>query len=920
MAQSDKKMLDTIYLYLELYKKGLTINEILNNREIFADLCDKLIRDSKNTCDVNVSFVVEGEKCFEIKVAIDSVQFQVELKSVDFDLLTQLLFGQIKCSEFLYKNSKLINEQQTIGNIETISKKSLASWGDFLKRIGYKEEDYFVSDETYEARRIIDEENVLWCYNKSCTGKTFLGIYTLTYCNYEKYVYNPSAENTCDINYLKLLIEYGVNCAFLVDDLQCDVEFAKTLLDFIFKHRSDIKCRNIHIFIISWSSLVHSNDFSCYKEEIPTIKTKPKKFINMMKDKLRNQELSEICEDNLALISAALRLERKRKRSGNAENNMTELFKCFVQTTDDEQLRLIHILAVLGIYEFETPLLFIKHFGTLSLKTVITAKIIGNSIFLAHRTISNFIARYIEKECSVIVYERKEIIKRYINYIDNRKKWKVLIHLIGENNESDILSVSPIWKLMYEFQSNLKRQTSIDPSWGNTPSSMYFVISTAKMLGVVDEYRDVIEALCSNFSLNGEQVVVKYESLKTTFDFIKIKDRMIEEDKEIISINYESGEDIDLMLIHRNWLYGLMIGLKNVLIDFGYKELIEQIEIELIKNQEVEGGWYPKRVPWVTARILIGLTEAGYTIKDDVVKKGVEYLVSVIDGEKWEAHTGGWNNVFETSSLCLEALIKCGVDCEKGIVNKVVSYLQGNEQMWMQENNEIDGATTACALLKILGIQTSLLNYINELAKRNIHNIVDMTGELDYDNMQSCKITQIAYYVIELCWYILEKDIPNLLDDFIARSELEMGGEKMNNIQIFISYSEDSPYHIKKVERIVEHLEKEGYTVYFYAKAPLGTNNMEFMQKINICDATIVIGTKKYKQKSTEIRAGGAFFEACVLSREYMNSNYERIIPIAFDEFNESFPEPFAINKGMRAKRIDQSFLKKLSVELKNKF
>ncbi|MFR3422672.1 MAG: toll/interleukin-1 receptor domain-containing protein [Lachnospiraceae bacterium] len=187
--------------------------------------------------------------------------------------------------------------------------------------------------------------------------------------------------------------------------------------------------------------------------------------------------------------------------------------------------------------------------------------------------------------------------------------------------------------------------------------------------------------------------------------------------------------------------------------------------------------------------------------------------------------------------------------------------------------------------------------------------------------MQSCKTTQIAYYVIELCWYILEKDIPNLLDDFIVRSELEMEVRKMNNIQIFISYSEDSPYHIKKIERIVNYLEKEGYVVYFYAKAPLGTNNMEFMQKINKCDATIVIGTKKHKEKSTRNNEQEEHcFEAYVLSREFMNNNYEKIIPIAFDEFNESFPEPFAINKGMRVKRVDQRFLNNLSKELKNKF
>ena len=51
-----------------------------------------------------------------------------------------------------------------------------------------------------------------------------------------------------------------------------------------------------------------------------------------------------------------------------------------------------------------------------------------------------------------------------------------------------------------------------------------------------------------------------------------------------------------------------------------------------------------------------------------------------------------------------------------------------------------------------------------------------------------------------------------------------------------------------------------------------------------------------------------------------MKSNYEKIIPVAFDEFNESFPEPFAINKGIRVKRVDSGFLKSLSLELKNKF
>ena len=917
-----KNIQDTLYSYLMLYKKGLSVQDIIENHEVLSELCKNLQKSNRNCCDINLRFVFDEEVLFEISSSDvrDSNIFLINVDKIDVDLLTKMLFGQISCFEFLYVHSRLINDRRTKFNYNEVMDEANQSWDRFLRRVGYTEDDFFVSDEAHFARKKIEEKNTVWCYNKSCTGKTFLGIYSLTYCNSKKLVFNPTVNNTCNIDYLKLILEFGTDCGLLIDDLQCDVEFAKKLLPFVVDNARSIKSRNLHVFFFFFLSLLKAENFSVYAEKIETIKTKPQKFINMMKDKISNKELLDICGDNLALISVALKLKQTKAVSVNRKFYAKELFDYFVQTSDKEQLKIIHILAVLGTYEFETPISFIKNFGVLNEENVKTAKKVGDSIFLAHRTISNFIARYIESECNCQIYHRQEIIKKYINYIDNRKKWKALLHLIGENNKTDILSVSPIWNLMYEFQYNLKRQTQIDPSWNNTPSSMYFVISTAKMLGVVDEYKEVVDRLCSNFSINKNHVEVRYDLLQTTVDFVKIKERMIEEDQSCPPLTYESGESIDLETIHRNWLYGLMIGLKDVLVEFGYENLIQCIETELLNSQDEKGYWYPKRVPWVSARILIGLAEAGYSVKDEFVLKGIDHLLSMIEDNRCQAHTGGWNNEFETSSLCLEALIKCGVDCDVGIQKNVTKHLLESSSIWMSENYEIDGTTTACALLKSLGIQTSLMSYINELAKRNIHNILEQDETLDYNNVQSCKTTQIAYYVIELCWYILEKDIPSLLDDFIARSEQEMEGDNVKKIQLFISYSEDSPNHIKRVGRIVEYLEKEGYIVYFYANAPLGTNNMEFMQKINECDATIVIGTKKYKEKSTQIKSGGAFFEACVLSREFMNSNYEKIIPVAFDEFNESFPEPFAINKGIRVKRVDNRFLKSLSLELKNKF
>lgn len=916
------KLQEAIYLYLVLYRKGITVQDIIDNKIIFVELSDELYKKNKEVCNINLKFKYRNDVLFEIKscASDDEFMFQVDINRININALSKLLFGQVTCSDFLCINSQLINNTCAGMDFKETIKESTHSWNKFIDRVGYNEDDFIVSEESTSARKLISEERILWCFNKSCTGKTFLGLNSLEYCNYIKFVYNPTVNNTCDLNLLKIFLEYGTDCSLLIDDLQCDVELARQLLSFICDNKDSIKARNMHIFLTSWSSLIQTDEFCEYSKYIPTIETKPQKFINMIKNKIDDQALLDICGDNLALISTALRLKKSKLKCRDNTSYTRELFGCFVQTSDEKQLKIIHILAVLGTYEFETPIMFIKNFGELQLNSIITAKVVGDSIFLAHRKVSNFIARYIESEGKCNLYQRKEIIKKYINYIDNRKKWKVLVHLIGENDQTDILSISPLWNLMYEFQNNLKRQTKINPSWDNTPSSMYFVILTAEMLGVVDEYKDVINALCANFSLCEGRIEIRYDILKTTVDFVKIKERMIEEDKVYSSTEYESGDSINLLEIHRNWLYGLLMGLKNVLVDYGYQNLVKNIEDELIRSQDESGYWYPKRVPWVTARILIGLAEAGYSIKDECIQKGVTYLMSTVQNSKWEAHTGGWNNTFETSSLCLEALIKCGIDCDEDVPLDVANYLLNNSSIWMSENCEIDGATTACALLKILGIQDSLLYYINELASRNIHNIVDTTGKLDYNNTQSCKTTQIAYYVIELCWYILEKDISSLLDDFLARSEQEMEVKKLDKTKIFISYSEDSRNHIKKIARIVDYLEKEGYTVYFYANAPLGTNNMEFMQKITQCDATIVIGTKQYKKKSIEIKKGGAFFEACVLSREFMNSNYEKIIPIAFDEFNESFPEPFAINKGMRVKRVDENFLRSLSIELKNKF
>lgn len=137
--------------------------------------------------------------------------------------------------------------------------------------------------------------------------------------------------------------------------------------------------------------------------------------------------------------------------------------------------------------------------------------------------------------------------------------------------------------------------------------------------------------------------------------------------------------------------------------------------------------------------------------------------------------------------------------------------------------------------------------------------------------------------------------------------------------KIFISYSEDSDSHVKRIKKISDRLKAEGHEVYFYADAPLGTNNIDFMQNIESCDFIIIIGTPKYKEKAMKIKKGGVFFEENVIGASYMNEKYESIIPIAFGEFSDSFPPPFNLNKGVRCKQVNTNFLNKLVKEIDKK-
>ena len=71
------------------------------------------------------------------------------------------------------------------------------------------------------------------------------------------------------------------------------------------------------------------------------------------------------------------------------------------------------------------------------------------------------------------------------------------------------------------------------------------------------------------------------------------------------------------------------------------------------------------------------------------------------------------------------------------------------------------------------------------------------------------------------------------------------------------------------------------------------------MRKLEECDIAIVIGTDKYKDRAYNINYSGVSFEDRILCDIYMSDQREKIIPLSFGNFGDSFPAPFNTLKGM---------------------
>ena len=475
----------------------------------------------------------------------------------------------------------------------------------------------------------------------------------------------------------------------------------------------------------------------------------------------------------------------------------------------------------------------------------------------------------------------EDIAVDYLKSEDNGQILTMLERLDIEVGNSNNVFAN-LWQAFVKVRAHLYKKVYHNADWGNNVASMIFAaeafckISFDKKAQAFwdKQAMEIRNRWIPNDNNDGlayighDSTVVNgtlYNMSSEIIDFAEsIKKCMQKEEQSTVYTPQLYSDAIDYYRFHDNWLLGLLLGFEGLATDSCSKTLRERY-VECAKNMQLDSGaFYPERVPWVTARVIMGLAQCGLTYySSDVVKQACDWLVEQITDDidtmgfdfpyvGWKSGTGTWNSDIQITLMNLEALHRAQYPSHlNGAISATLDYVvRYAEELAENALNPLD----IVWILDVMKSRKENLVHMSSMINKLLAETMKIWGEANLDayvtQRESSDVSFLAKELLDIMWSIVSDNLPNLLSG-LERESIAPNNEK----QIFISYRRTEGEGSPLAETIYKYLNSVYRNNVFFDKYDLygKTGNYEDL-----------LGAAIQKSKVVVLIVGKGVFDRCL--------------------------------------------------------
>lgn len=489
-------------------------------------------------------------------------------------------------------------------------------------------------------------------------------------------------------------------------------------------------------------------------------------------------------------------------------------------------LRLLHWLACMGVFEIEAELSRITGMRHMKVTDAEVQELLQSRwirhadrfVSVGHRTFATALKHVIELRHSGVIADQDrsaaEVAVRYLKSIGDSQILQTLNRLdlssyTGYGEDPDLSSsLARCWSGAAALSRILGRQSGSDVTWSDNTASACFAAAVHFALGQTELGTSILENVRTRWDYGDGSALPANRDRPTAdrVDFDEINAAMRIEDD--VAKHFIRADVIDSDIFHRTWALGLLLGIEGAI------PVTDESRVAILKQaaattQEPSGAFYPARVPWITARVVLGMVSLGESIyTSEVVRRAVSWLrgprpAGAFDDGFWRSGTGDWNTDLMTTSMVVLALVGAGVSPAAAEVKSGMEFLLSRRAEWIIQGGEIDGALALEA-----GLAASLRwqEYASELEHllRWAQQVEawESVGRLASDShTESSKAPFVASSLVNISWRLVKRELPLLLQGIASEYAQD------NSYDAYMSEAATTTF--ENIQSLLNFVEKE---------------------------------------------------------------------------------------------------------------